>query len=97
MYITKGDIAEKLAKSHFQIKTMLTIFFNIDGIQLIDIKLKGIKINADYFLNNIIKILEMNNIVTEGARNNENVFIHCEMHHVIMLVPLRLICNKADS
>ena len=73
---SKGDIDEKLEQSHFQRKTMFTIFFNGDGIQLIDMKPKGIRINADYFLNNIIKTLELTDIVTEATRNDENVFIH---------------------
>ena len=47
--LNKGDIDEKLEKPHFQRKIMFTIFFNGDGIQLIDKKPKGIKINADYF------------------------------------------------
>ena len=58
-------------------------FFNGNGIQLIDIKPKGIKTIVDYFLNYIIKTLELNNIITEARRNNESVFIcyNCAPSH----------------
>ena len=57
-----------VAKSHFSKKIMVTIFFNSDGLQLLDIKPSGIKIDASYFLNKIILPLENFEIVQRGIK-----------------------------
>lgn len=63
-------------KAHKSRKTMVTIFFNIDGLQLLDVKPKGIKINADYFIENIISPLESLEITEKAKIQKQAMYLH---------------------
>lgn len=77
MWVLDSSFCDEIvAKSHFVKKIMVTIFFNGDGLQLLDIKPPGIKINGSYFLNNIIIPLENCEIVQHGIKQKQKIFIH---------------------
>ena len=47
---------------------MVIFFFNGDGPQLIKIKPSGLKINAEYFINNVIKKLEVLDVTQKAKK-----------------------------
>ena len=57
-----------VAKSYFTKKIIVTIFFNNDGLQLLDIKPPGIKIDTSCFLNKIIIPFENSEIIQRGIK-----------------------------
>ena len=55
---------------------MVTIFFNADGVQLIDVKPKGIKINSDYFINMILQKLADLDVVKKAKNQKQQMLLH---------------------
>jgi histone-lysine N-methyltransferase SETMAR len=51
------DVNEAVRPSHYQKKTMVTIFFNGSGQFVVDILPPGTKMNSKYFADNIIDVL----------------------------------------
>lgn len=65
-----------VSPSDIQKKTMVTIFFNADGVQLIDVKPKGIKINSDYFINMILQKLADLDVVKKAKNQKQQMLLH---------------------
>lgn len=55
---------------------MLTIFFNDDGVQLIDIKFKGVKVDAEYFKSMILMKLSQLDVVNKAKKQKQQMLIH---------------------
>lgn len=60
------------------------IFFNSEGLQLLDIKPPRIKIDASCFLNKRIIPFENSEIVQRGIKQKQKVFIHYDNSTVHM-------------
>lgn len=65
-----------VSPSDIQKKTMVTIFFNADGVQLIDVKPKGIKINSNYFINMILQKLADLDVVKKAKNQKQQMLLH---------------------
>lgn len=77
MWIVQGDRqADLAAPTDTQKKTMVTIFVNGQGLQFIDVKPQGIKINAEYFLYNIIQKLENLEITKAAKQQKQKMLLH---------------------
>ena len=77
MWIVQGDRqADLAAPTDIQKKTMVTIFVNGQGLQFIDVKPQGIKINAEYFLYNIIQKLENLEITKAAKQQKQKMLLH---------------------
>lgn len=75
---------------------MVTIFFNADGVQLIDFKPKRFKINSDYFINNILlKLADL--LLSKLKFINKEFFCILIMHLRIMLKLLKNSLQKLPS
>ena len=70
MWICNIDQRQDIVNQTIEKKIMVIFFFNGDGPQLIKIKPSGLKINAEYFINNVIKKLEVLD-VTQKAKNQK--------------------------
>lgn len=62
--------------SDIQKKTMITCFFNGNGLQIIDVKPKGVKINSSYFIDHVISKLEKLDIVYKAKRQKQMMMLH---------------------
>lgn len=62
--------------SDIQKKTMITSFFNGNGLQFMDIKPQGVKINASYFVENVIQKLEKLDIVINAKYQKQMMLLH---------------------
>lgn len=77
MWVYNTDERDQIVnKTNFCRKTMITIFFNIDGLQLLDVKPKGVKINADYFIENIICPLESLEVTEKAQYQKQAMYLH---------------------
>lgn len=77
MWVLQEDTGQILtAPTDIQKKIMVTIFVNGDGLQFIDIKPHGVKINAEYFLCNIIQKLENLNVTNEAKNQKQKMLLH---------------------
>lgn len=56
--ISKDELINRTIKTNMQRKMFVTIFFNGDGVVLVDFLPKGAKFNSDYFINIIEQIDE---------------------------------------
>lgn len=65
-----------ISPSNIQKKTLLTIFFNADGVQLIDIKPNGVKIDAEYFKSIILMKLFQLDVVKKAKKQKQQMLIH---------------------
>ena len=64
------------APTDIQKKIMVTIFLNGDGLQFIDLKPQGVKINAEYFLHNIIQKLENLDVTNAAKKQKQTMLLH---------------------
>lgn len=82
----KGD--DFTRPTDIQKKTMITCFFNGNGLQLLDIKPQSVKINASYFVENIIKKLEKLDVVIKAKKQKQMMMLHYDNapSHNAMLV-----------
>lgn len=55
---------------------MITCFFNGDGLQFMDIKPQGVKINASYFVDRVLTKLEKLEVTQKAKRQKQMMMLH---------------------
>lgn len=89
----RDQIANKAHKSR---KTMVTIFINIDSLQLLDVKPKGIKINANYFIEHIISPLESLEITEKAKIKKQAMYLHYDNLDITSFTLMPHPCYSSD-
>lgn len=74
--LDSNDVDERVEKTHFSNKTMITIFISINGLALLDVKPSNQSINAEYFINNILTPLEVNVNAAEAKKHRKLFYVH---------------------
>ena len=70
------DLEERVEDTHFQKKTMFTIFLNGKGVQLIDVKPAWVNMDANYFINNILAKIEGSELMKKTRRWKHKLLVH---------------------
>lgn len=70
------EVDEIVEKSLNDKKTMVTIFINGQGLQLIDVKPEKVKITSEYFIENILKKIEKLEIAEKAKTQRQRLMIH---------------------
>ena len=68
-----GDLT---VPSDIQKKTMITCFFNGNGLQFMDIKPQGVKINASYFVDRVLTKLEKLEVTQKAKMQRQMMMLH---------------------
>jgi hypothetical protein len=79
----RNCVDEKAPPTSHSQKTMITVFFGVDGITLLDILPNGAKLTSDYFCHNITGILER--LVYPDVRAQLAMLLTSIMHLFIKL------------
>jgi hypothetical protein len=56
--LDRSCVDERIRPTNDSRKTMVTVFFEVDGIALLDILPAGVKFTSDYLCKNVIEVLE---------------------------------------
>ena len=70
------EISERVEPSHFQKKTMITLFIGINGPVLMKPKPQNQKINSEYFVNEILIPLEQEVEASDALKKRKKFYIH---------------------
>ena len=70
------EVDEIVEKSLNDKKTMVTIFINGQGLQLIDVKPEKVKITSEYFIENILKKIVKLKIAEKAKTQKQRLMIH---------------------
>lgn len=76
MWLQCRDQREDIVNQTIERKIMIILFFNGEGLQFLQIKPSGLKINAEYYLNNVIKKLETLDVALQARKQKQKMIIH---------------------
>ena len=74
--VSSDDLDERTRPSNFEKKIMIVIFFGINGLVLLDFVPNGQSLKSDYYINNILKQLEINTDAYEVKKIKKVVYLH---------------------
>lgn len=70
------EICQRVESSHFQRKTMITLFIGINGVVLMKPKPQNQRINSEYFVNEILIPLEKEVNPSDAVKKRKKFYIH---------------------
>lgn len=77
IWVMNGDnVPDRINDGHYTKKSMFTIFVNGKGLQIIDLKPEDVKITADYFIKNVLSLIEQSNLMKKAKRWKHKLCLH---------------------
>ena len=76
IFVNSDDLDERTRPSNFEKKIMIVIFFGINSLVLLDFVPNGLSLKSDYYINNILKQLEINTDAYEVKKIKKVVYHH---------------------
>ena len=70
------EIDERVEKTNYSHKTMITLFFTVNGLALLDAKPSNQSINSEYFVNNVLVPLEQNVKASDAKKHHKVFYVH---------------------
>ena len=74
--LSTDDVDDIERTNQFQKKILVTIFINGNGLVLLDVKPKNLKITGQYFVNNVIDVIQENDIMRDAQSHKKKLMIH---------------------
>lgn len=74
--LTIDDVYDIERTNNYQKKILITVFINGNGLVLLDIKPQTVKITGEYFLHNVINVIEESELLREAERKKRKLMIH---------------------
>lgn len=74
--LSSEDLDERIKPSNYERKIMIIIFFGINGLVLLKFKPENEHFNSEFFINNILKQLEINTDASGAKKKKKLVYLH---------------------